>query len=153
MADPTELHPARRSEAGLAAAILVPVAASILLIQAAETWSLAGSGPHLTGVIVWLLALVGLAAITVILGRKMNITVVGAFGVTVLCLSLGAVLGAFKVSEVAAAPVGVTLSFVVMAAAAGFRASQRSQKIVVITFWLLGAGLLAGSTWACVFGD
>jgi hypothetical protein len=142
----------KRPEAGLTAAILVAVATSILLIQAAEKWSLAGSGPRWAGGTLWLLTWGGLTVITVILGRKMNVTAEGALGIAALCISLGALFQSFKASDVVAAPLGVTMSVVVMAAAAGYRDSPRSHKAGAITFWLLGACMLAAATWTCVFG-
>jgi hypothetical protein len=145
----------KRSEAGIAAAILVPVATSILLIQAAERWNPAGTGRQLAGVALWLLAWVCLTVAATLLGRRMGITVVGAGGVAVLCISLGAVLKASGASAVVGAALGVTMSFVVMAAAAaGVQSLQRSrERTVAIVFWLLFACILAGALWICTFGE
>jgi hypothetical protein len=145
----------KRSEAGLAVAILVAVATSALLIQAGEAWSPAGSGRHLSGVALWLLAWQGLAVVTLILGNTMNVTANAAGGVMVLGISLGAVLKASGASDVVGASLGVTVCVVVMAAAAaGFQNAPRSRELVTaIVFWLLGECMLAGATWTCVFGE
>ena len=147
--------PLKRSETGLAVAILVAAVTSILLTQSAEKWSLAGGGQRSAGVVLWLFAYGCLAVVTVILGRTMNVTATGAVGVVMLGISLGAVLKASGVSDVVAAPLAVTVPFVAMsAAAAGLHNSPRSREFAIaITFWLLGAFLLAGSTWTCVFGE
>lgn len=145
----------KRSEAGLAVAIGVAAAASILLVQSAERWGPAGGEPRPAGVVLWFFVWGSLAVVAVLLGRTMNVTATGAGGVTVLGISLGAVLKASGVSDVAAAPLAITVSFVVMAAAAaGFHNPPRSREFAVaITFWLLAACLLAGSTWTCVSGE
>jgi hypothetical protein len=145
----------KRSEAGMAVAILVPVVTSILLIQAAERWNPAGTGHQLAGVALWLLAWVCLTVAATLLGRMMRITVVGAGGVAVLGISLGAILKASGASEVVGAALVVTISFVVMAsAAAGFQSLQRSrERTVAIALWLLFACMLAGALWTCTFGE
>ena len=144
----------KRSEAGLAVAILIGVAASILLIQAAEKWSYACSVQRSTGVVFWLFASGFLAAVTVILGRTMNVAAPGAFGVVVLGMSLGAVLKASGASDAAGGALVITVCFVAMAAAAAvFQHSPRSREAAAaITFWLLGACMLAGATWTVFSG-
>jgi hypothetical protein len=145
----------KRSGVGIAIAILVAVAVPVLLLRAAETWSLAGSERYSAGIALWLLASAGLAGLTVILGKTIGVTVQAAGGVTVLGISLGAVLQASGDSVVAGAYLVITLAVVVMAAAATrfHDPAQSRERAAAVTFWLLDAGMLAGATWTCVFGD
>lgn len=145
----------KRSEVGVAIPILVAVAVSALLLQAAEIWSFAGSERYSAGIALWLLASGGLAVFTVILGYTLAVTVPAAGGVTLLVISLGAVLQASGASAVAGAYLVITLAVVVMAAAATrfHDTAQSRERAAAVTFWLLGAGMLAGATWTCVFGD
>ncbi|HYH46297.1 MAG TPA: hypothetical protein VEG34_11480, partial [Thermoanaerobaculia bacterium] len=144
----------KRSGVGVAIAILVGIAVPVLLLQAAEIWSLAGSERYWAGIALWLLASGGLAGLTVILGKTIGVTVQAAGGVTVLGMSLGAVLRASEAPADVGAPLVVTIAVAVMAAAATrFRdTAQSRERVAAVTFWLLAAGMLAGAMWTCVFG-
>ena len=136
-----------RQAFGLAAAIVIPAATSGVLIQrSSATGSLVLSGSTL-----WFIAWLSLAIVSVVLGRAMSRSVVAAAGVVVLGLSLGAILKAANAPDAIGATLIVTVAFVMMvAAAAGFHATVHTPKLAIAcTFWLLGACILAGSTWNC----
>lgn len=145
----------KRSGVGIAIVILVGVAVPVLLLRAAETWSLAGSERYRAGIALWLLASGGLAGLTVILGKTIGVTVQAAGGVTVLGMSLGAVLKASGASDDVGAPLTATVAVAVMAAAATrfHNTAQPRERVAAVTFWLLAAGMLAGVMWRCVLGD
>ena len=108
----------------------------------------------MSGVTVWTLASVCLTLLTLLLGRAKIVTPTAAAGVVVLGTSLGAILKAAGASASLAAPLVLTVSFVVMTAAAGFQKSPSTRdRVIAGAFWLLGAMMLAGSTWLCVFGE
>lgn len=136
---------------GLVAAIAIPVATSSFLIQRAQSSDAMPGVPQMSGFALWLIAWLSLALVSVALGRTMKVTAVAAGSVLILGASLGAIMKAAGAPDALGATLVVTVSFVIMAAAATECHTSVSRRgfAIACAFWLFGACMLAGATWNC----